>query len=147
MLSNFVLATSFAHTIKENDNNQRKWFSANELSTKWKNHFWVELNSFKLINTFCLLFADINECETGKHHGDSRAFCDNTKGLYNCTCKPGYFGNGFNCTGNYRSNNPDSKNLILTWKNLEWTPRQCGWSNQWWRIPQSHLNAVIITIL
>ncbi|CAH3155765.1 unnamed protein product [Porites lobata] len=41
---------------------------------------------------------DINECETGKHHCDSHAFCNSTKGSYNCTCKPGYFGNGFNCT-------------------------------------------------
>ena len=113
MLSNFVLATSFAHAIKENDNHQRKWFSANELSTKWKNHFWVELNSFKLINTFCLPFADINECETGKHRGDSRAFCNNTKGLYNCTCKPGYFGNGFNCTGKIVTKTLIAKTLAL----------------------------------
>ena len=31
-------------------------------------------------------FADINECETEKHHCDSNAFCNNTKGFYNCTC-------------------------------------------------------------
>ena len=43
--------------------------------------------------------ADINECETGKHHCDSNAFCNNTKGSYNCTCIPGYIGNGVNCTG------------------------------------------------
>ena len=43
-------------------------------------------------------FADIDECDPGKHQCDSHAFC-NTKGSYNCTCKPGYFGNGFNCTG------------------------------------------------
>ena len=58
-------------------------------------------------------FADINECETGKHHCDSNAFCNNTKGSYNCTCKPGYFGNGFNCTGNIVKKNPDSTNLNL----------------------------------
>ena len=45
-------------------------------------------------------FADIDECDTGKHQCDSHAFCNNTKGSYICTCKPGYFGNGFNCTGN-----------------------------------------------
>ena len=43
-------------------------------------------------------FADINECETEKHHCDN-AFCNNTKGSYNCTCKPGYNENGVNCTG------------------------------------------------
>ena len=26
-------------------------------------------------------FADVNECETGKHHCDSNAFCNNTKAL------------------------------------------------------------------
>ena len=44
-------------------------------------------------------FADVNECETGKHHCDSNAFCNNTKGSYNCTCKPEFTGNGVNCTG------------------------------------------------
>ena len=44
-------------------------------------------------------FADINECETGKLHCDSNGFCNNTKGSYICTCKPGYSGNGVNCTG------------------------------------------------
>ena len=51
-------------------------------------------------------FADINECETGKHHCDSNAFCNNTKGSYICTCKPGYIGNGVNCTGKIRKRNP-----------------------------------------
>ncbi|CAH3155753.1 unnamed protein product [Porites lobata] len=47
---------------------------------------------------FIYYFADIHECDTGTHQCDSHAFCNNTKGSYNCTCKPGYFGNGFNCT-------------------------------------------------
>ena len=63
-------------------------------------------------------FADINECDTGKYQCDSHAFCNNTKGSYNCTCKPGYFGNGFNCTGKYCNKNPDSKNLNLIGKHF-----------------------------
>ena len=51
-------------------------------------------------------FADINECETGKHHCDSNAFCNNTKGSYICTFKPGYNGNGVNCTGKLRKRKP-----------------------------------------
>ena len=47
-------------------------------------------------------FADINECETEKHHCGSNAFCNNTKGSYTCTCKPGYTGNGVSCTGKIR---------------------------------------------
>ena len=46
--------------------------------------------------------ADINECEAGKQHCDFNAFCNNTEGSYFCTCKPGYNGNGVNCTGKIR---------------------------------------------
>ena len=53
-------------------------------------------------------FADINECETGKHHCDSNAFCNNTKGSYICTCKPGYTGNGVNCTGKVKKGKPSA---------------------------------------
>ena len=51
-------------------------------------------------------FADVNECETGKHHCDSNAFCNNTKGSYNCTCKPEFTGNGVNCTGKIKKRKP-----------------------------------------
>ena len=68
---------------------------------------------------FIYYFADIHECDTGKHQCDSHGFCNNTKGSYNCTCKPGYFGNGFNCTGNFvkkkkkKKKNPDSTNNLI----------------------------------
>ena len=44
-------------------------------------------------------FADINECETGKHNCHANAICKNTNGSFVCTCKPGYSGDGVNCTG------------------------------------------------
>ena len=44
-------------------------------------------------------FADINECEAGKHNCHANASCKNTKGSFVCTCKPGYSGDGVNCTG------------------------------------------------
>ena len=28
---------------------------------------------------------------------DANAYCNNTKGGYNCTCHPGYYGDGKNC--------------------------------------------------
>ena len=45
------------------------------------------------------LIADKNECERGKHNCDANATCKNTEGSFVCTCKPGYSGNGVNCTG------------------------------------------------
>ena len=30
----------------------------------------------------------------------SDAFCNNTHGSFNCTCKPGFTGDGENCAGN-----------------------------------------------
>ncbi|CAH3143014.1 unnamed protein product [Porites lobata] len=47
--------------------------------------------------SICLI-SDINECEGITHNCSSNAVCNNTKGSYNCTCKPGYEGDGDNCT-------------------------------------------------
>ena len=33
------------------------------------------------------------------HNCSSDAFCNNTHGSFNCTCKPGFTGDGENCTG------------------------------------------------
>ena len=50
------------------------------------------------------LISDINECKEGTHNCSSNAVCNNTKGSYNCTCKPGYEGDGDDCTGNLLRN-------------------------------------------
>lgn len=42
--------------------------------------------------------ADINECALGEDECDDNATCSNTEGSYQCTCDPGFTGNGFNCT-------------------------------------------------
>ena len=44
-------------------------------------------------------FTDADECQTFKNlcH-PSRADCINTVGSYDCRCKSGYQGDGFNCT-------------------------------------------------
>ena len=47
------------------------------------------------------MVSDINECKEGNHNCASNVVCNNTKGSYNCTCKPGYEGDGINCTGNF----------------------------------------------
>ena len=48
---------------------------------------------------FFSLLLDINECSTNAHNCDANAFCSNSEGSYNCTCRPGYSGNGRLCTG------------------------------------------------
>ncbi|KAM7445026.1 hypothetical protein ABFA07_006413 [Porites harrisoni] len=40
---------------------------------------------------------DIDECAKSTHTCDANAYCNNTKGGYNCTCHPGYYGDGKNC--------------------------------------------------
>ena len=43
--------------------------------------------------------ADINECELQIHTCHSDANCTDTVGSFNCTCREGFEGDGFNCTG------------------------------------------------
>ena len=45
------------------------------------------------------MISDINECEGTTHNCSSNAVCHNINGSYNCICKPGYLGDGWNCTG------------------------------------------------
>ncbi|PFX23046.1 Hemicentin-2 [Stylophora pistillata] len=40
---------------------------------------------------------DIDECVNGLHKCSPNTFCKNTKGSYDCTCKPGFSGNGKEC--------------------------------------------------
>ena len=45
------------------------------------------------------LISDVNECDSGTHNCSEDAVCKNTKGSFNCTCKPGYTGDGYSCEG------------------------------------------------
>ena len=47
--------------------------------------------------------TDIDECETNPHNCHEEAACNNTHGSYLCTCKPGFIGDGQNCTGTINS--------------------------------------------
>ena len=47
------------------------------------------------------MISDIDECKAETHNCDFNAFCDNTESSYNCTCEPGYLGDGWNCKGNW----------------------------------------------
>ena len=51
--------------------------------------------------TLELSFIDVDECMINTHNCDINAVCNNTEGSHNCTCKPGYSGDGISsCTGN-----------------------------------------------
>ena len=62
--------------------------------------FFFQYDNFYLfIYLFIFFCSDINECVRGLHKCSSDAFCRNTKGSYNCTCKHGFTGNGRECKG------------------------------------------------
>ena len=44
-------------------------------------------------------FPDIDECNAANNSCIENAWCNNTQGSFNCFCKPGYDGDGHNCTG------------------------------------------------
>ena len=44
-------------------------------------------------------YTDTDECATGTHSCSADAMCINTEGSYNCTCNPGYIGDGRVCSG------------------------------------------------
>ena len=45
------------------------------------------------------LVLDIDECSSHSYSCDVNAVCNNARGSYTCACKPGYSGDGKNCTG------------------------------------------------
>ena len=45
------------------------------------------------------MISDIDECEGETIKCSSDAVCNNAKGYYNCTCKLGFEGDGYNCKG------------------------------------------------
>ena len=53
----------------------------------------------RCISTKVNYHSDIDECQLRSHNCSDNANCINTKGSFNCSCKPGYSGNGYNCSG------------------------------------------------
>ena len=62
-------------------------------------HYLTHRSRSAKARAFFSLLSDINECTTNAHNCDVKAFCNNTEGSFNCTCSPGYTGNGIKCTG------------------------------------------------
>ena len=53
-------------------------------------------NKFKIYFNY---HSDSDECLNNSHNCSENATCTNTEGSFNCSCKPGYIGNGHNCSG------------------------------------------------
>ena len=71
--------------------------------SRWCIHVFFFLYDNLVFIYWCIFFSDseINECVRGLHKCSSDAFCNNTKGSYNCTCKHGFTGNGRECRGRH----------------------------------------------
>ena len=52
-----------------------------------------------LLPIYCNFVSDIDECNTDFKSCHQKALCHNTQGSFTCSCKPGYEGDGYNCTG------------------------------------------------
>ena len=52
-----------------------------------------------LLKVKFFILSEIDECNYGTDKYSPNAVCNNTYGDYNCSCKTGFEGNGFNCTG------------------------------------------------
>ena len=63
----------------------------------WQNVFSGFVCVSKILPTF--FFSEVDECQISTHNCSDNATCINTEGSFNCSCKPGYRGNGYNCSG------------------------------------------------
>lgn len=55
------------------------------------------------------MLVDVDECEIGAHNCDMNALCVNVPGIFKCSCREGWVGNGIKCIGKY----PENKASLL----------------------------------
>ena len=66
---------------------------------------------------FSLRFIDINECK-GQTNCHWKANCTNTIGSYDCTCKRGMTGDGYQCEGKVVGENNIGMIIVVEGKRL-----------------------------
>ena len=54
---------------------------------------------FLKVRLFWHCNSDEDECQISTDNCSDNANCINTEGSFNCSCKPGYMGDGQNCSG------------------------------------------------
>ena len=59
-------------------------------------YFWLII---LFLSPLLSYYSDIDECGSGSHNCSEHATCINTDGHFNCSCKPGYIGDGYMCSG------------------------------------------------
>ena len=89
-------------------------WKVSELSKSKINLHWVFysvslsclLKESFLVNFLSISFQlDIDECKGSNNVCDDNAYCSNTVGSYNCTCKEGFTGDGHSCSGKKKTFN------------------------------------------
>ena len=55
-------------------------------------------NLFHLFIYLLFFYPDVDECQAFPNSCHLNAECINTQGSYSCRCRPGYQGDGLNCT-------------------------------------------------
>lgn len=60
---------------------------------------WTIISFTLSFHTFLSLPVDEDECSAEDHNCNPNADCVNTPGSYRCTCKEGFNGDGFSCSG------------------------------------------------
>ena len=86
-----------------------------------------------LQQTINYVYLDINECAKQDHGCSAHAVCRNTKGSHNCTCKPGYSGDGRTCQGNvmnYCLSNLEPHILLFSILPIQCYKNKCKQPNQ-----------------
>ena len=67
---------------------------------------------------FFLPFIDIDECTAQSHDCSPNSMCTNVEGSFQCSCIPGFEGDGKTCIGRFKN--------ILNWKKKILSPKDDG---------------------